>query len=161
MSYTSAPSQPDFARYYVAGLIASALSFLGILVLVAISMTAGPSDLGTVLGVILWGALIMLIPAVFIALIISAPLGAAIALALDKVMEPSAWHGAITGATTAFVLLSILTVFDPSGLNAPDMGTALFVIGVLSVGAGSGWVAQHIYLGWPPPSDEAEIEVFD
>ncbi|MGB3469211.1 MAG: hypothetical protein WBA51_00130 [Erythrobacter sp.] len=162
MSYDR-PAQPTFGQLYIGGLMASALTYLGIIVLIGISAAIGADGASSAFGLIFVGAVYMAIPAIIIALVISAPLGGLIGMALLNWLAPSQWHGAINGALTAFVLVTLtILAFLPFWQESLDAGTIAFTAGIIMVAAASGWIVQRTYLGWwPDPLHDVDLRAFD
>ena len=156
---SSVPTAPD---YYRTGLLASALAYLGILLLMTISAVVGGSGSGTAFSIFFIGGLYGLIPAAGIAFLITAPLGCLFGIALREWLEPGEWHGALNGAMTAVALLALAFLLIGGELRAvPDAETMLFIAGIIAVGAGSGWIAQRKVLGWPSYDPEEDAQIFE
>nr|WP_298931465.1 hypothetical protein [uncultured Erythrobacter sp.] len=153
MSYTdqTAPTLPDF---YLAGLLASALAYIGILLLFAFSMAVDTASAGTAFGVIIVGGIYMFLPALLIAFLITAPLGCAIGIAMLKLFEPGPWQGAVNGALTALIILVALAMLIGAGpIEFPPPEVTAFTLGLIGIGAASGWVGQSKCINWPEAAD--------
>ena len=154
--------RPTAGDLYRAGLLASALGYLGIVMLVAISWMFDTSDPGAAVAMFFFGGFMMLIPAVGIAFLVTAPLGCVIGIGLREWLPPNAWHGAINGIATMAVSLALMVVaIGGEFREVPDAGTIVFVMGLMAIGAGAGWFVQHRYLGWPPEIGPDEIDAFE
>ena len=136
------------ASYFRAGLLGSALGYVGICILISISLAAEWGDPIKAVLKLVAGLFYAVIPAVFITFLLTAPLACIIGLALRRLFKPAAWHGAVTGVATVAVILVLLAW--PSDLSLEetiDQGTILFSAGVLLVGAVSGWIAYRRCIG--------------
>ncbi|MEO1731282.1 MAG: hypothetical protein AAFR64_11150 [Pseudomonadota bacterium] len=133
----------EIGDLYMAGLIASALSYLGILMLVTLSVAVVDDNFGAMLGVLFLGGMYSIIPALLIAMVLTAPLGCIIAKLLLRFSPPSLNLGAATGLLTAFASLAIMTVAFAEFRARPDAGTIVFVLGILAICTGAGAFAQR------------------
>ncbi|MEM7702755.1 MAG: hypothetical protein AAF251_12515 [Pseudomonadota bacterium] len=135
------PAPLSVRTLYSAGLLASALSYLGIVGLVGLSVALGSGSVGTVLGAMLFGWLYTLLPALLIAALITAPLGAVIGRGLARFAMPPAALGALSGLASALVVWAALfAIFDDFRV-ALDWGTVLMLSGTLIICTISGAVA--------------------
>jgi len=161
MSYSN-PDRPSVFDYYATGLWASGIAYLGILGLIAISVSVGQGAPSSMFGVLIVGGLYMAIPAIFIALLITAPLGCVIGIIMRKTLPPGHWHGAVNGGAVMGLMLGALTLFS-FGFEGrwPDAGTLVFAGGLMAIGAASGWLAQRKFLNWPRVVTVSDIEVFE
>ena len=142
MSYAKT-GNVEIGELYKVGLLASALSYVGILMLVALSVAVVDSNLQAIAGVLLVGGIYTLIPALLIAMMLTAPLGCVIAKFLLSFSPPSIALGAATGLLTALASLAILAAMFAEFRAPPDAGTIVFVLGILAICTGSGAVAQR------------------
>lgn len=141
------PTAPD---YYRAGLLASALVYLGIVLLITISVAVENGDPRQALSAFFFGGLFMAFPAVMIAFLLAAPLGSLFGIAMREWLPPGRWHGAVIGVLTALSLIAAwVLLFDGEWREVPDAGTLIFVSGILAIAAASGWIAQRKVLSWP------------
>lgn len=156
------PTRPTAIDYYRTGLLASALAYVGILLLIVVSLLIGNGDAQMAFTMFFMGGLYAAIPAVGIALLITAPLGCLFGIAMREWFEPGHWHGAVNGAATAITLLTgSALLLEGEIREVPDPGTLLFFAGIVAIGAGSGWIAQRKALGWPNEFEEIDCEVFE
>ncbi|MBV7258834.1 hypothetical protein [Erythrobacter crassostreae] len=101
-------------------------------------------------GVLILGTIYTALPAVLIAFVITAPLGCAIGISMLKLFEPGPWQGAANGAITAAAIVVVLVLLTEGALTeVPDPGTIIFVLALIGIGAGSGWLAQRKCINWP------------
>ena len=147
--HSALDARPQAWDYYRTGLIASAIAYLGFMAILLASIFVGGTFSFDQLGSILTLLGFTLIPAIAIATLLVAPLGIAFGIALREWMPPNQWHGVISGALVAFVLLYAMFAFDTGFREMPDTGTLVFFAAFMIVGAASGWVAQRFYLRWP------------
>lgn len=153
---------PSIGALYKTGLIASFLAFFGILMLIAGTTLLDGGYVEGAIGVLLLGGIWGLIPAVFIAFLITAPLGCAIAFALAKWMEPSQWLGAVTGGGIAAAFLALWEVLNfVSFADLLHLEIVFFSIALVGICAGSGWLAQRKFLDWPRAFTRSDIEAFE
>lgn len=153
---------PSFSDLYKAGLFASFLAYIGIVFLVALSIAIGSRDINAFLGTMVVGGLFMTIPAIGLALFITAPLGCLVGYLLSKWMEPSHWLGAVTGGSIATGILAVWNIV--TGITVwelLDPALVLFKVASIAICAGAGWFAQRRFLDWPPAFSDRDIEVFD
>ncbi|MDY7097526.1 MAG: hypothetical protein SXU28_05255 [Pseudomonadota bacterium] len=144
--------KPPFSRYYMTGLLASVLAYLGLLLLFTVITAMGTSDASTVFSVFFLGGVYMAIPGAVITLVITAPLGAMFGIAMREWLPPGHWHGAVNGAATASLILIVLFVLIGE-LRIPDAETVATCGTMIGICALSGWWAQRKVLNWP--NDEA------
>ena len=143
----------EFGELYKVGLLASALSYVGILILVAFSVAVVDSNLQAIAAVFFFGGIYTLIPALFIAMMITAPLGCVIAKLLLRFSPPSIALGAATGFLTALASLAIIAAIFAEFRALPDAGTIVFFLGILAICTGSGAFAQRRALSDVPLGD--------
>ena len=160
MSYVDT-GRPTAFDYFRTGLWASAIAYVGILGLVTISLAVGSGSPSSMVSVFIIGGLYMAIPAVGIAVFITAPMGCVIGIIMRKALPPGQWHGAVNGGAVMGLILGLFALYSFSFADQwPDPGTLVFGIGLIAIGAGSGWLAQRTSLNWPVPIDESAADIF-
>lgn len=149
---------PTVGDLYQAGLLASALSFVGILLVISLSFALDGGGLYGTAGTLFLGTIYMIIPATAIAFLVTAPLGCIIGSVLLRILPPTSWLGGITGALVAIaaVILLALGLMGNSGLYF-DPEIVLFVTAIIAIGSASGWYAHRRVLDWPVPPDESVV----
>lgn len=152
---------PTIPEFYETGLLASAFAYLGILVLVSFSLSFDGASPAMFFTAFFWGGAVMAIPAVGIAFLITAPLGCLVGLALRRVMPPSQWLGAVTGAIVASAIVSIVLFPDALSQQILDPESLLFVTLVVAICAAAGWLAQRVLLDWRRAEDTFDPEQFE
>lgn len=145
MSYVE-PDEIGVRQLYQTGLLASMLSYVGLVGLVALSLAVGTGKAGSAFGAMLAASIFTIVPALAIAILITAPLGTVIAKSLIRLSLPGAWLGALTGFAVAVFLMGAGVLVLAEAREAPDAGTVLFIALLLTVCAGSGALAQRIVL---------------
>lgn len=149
-------TKPDVTELYSAGLFASAMSYFGIVVLIAVGTGITEGGLSLAAGVLMIGLLLAAIPAAFIAVLITAPLGCLLGVLFRDRLPPTQWFGAITGAGVAVIVVlgfQLITLSDRD--SAPDAIELGFWVCAIGICAASGWLAQRKVLGWPRPTPSA------
>lgn len=155
-------TKPDVTELYSAGLFASALSYFGIVALVALGLgitEGGPSGAAVVF---LFGLFLAAIPAAIIAVLITAPLGCLLGVLFRDRLPPTQWFGAITGASVAIIVLlgfQLMTLSDRD--SAPDPIELGFWVCAIGICAASGWLAQRKVLVWPADDEDVASDAFE
>jgi len=82
-------------------------------------------------------------------MMLAAPLGCAIGLALREALPPSQWQGALNGGITGAALIGVPALLVSSQSKPPDAGALAFTGAFIVVAALAGWIAQRFILNWP------------
>ncbi len=132
---------------YYAALLGGMVGYLGLVLLVALSVVVGGQPWGEVFNVFIMGLLFASVPALLMCAVIVAPLGALIALKALGSLPDNRWHGALTGVLTALAIIIGFILFGASEWReAPDAGTIAFLGGALVIAAATGWLTQRRFL---------------
>ena len=141
-----ASNEFSFRTLYIAGLLACALSYFGIVGLVALSVAAGSGNVAAAFGTMLFGLFYTLLPSALIGTLIVAPVGAAIAHALARVTQAPVALGALSGLATTLMIWVALFALFAEFREAPDWGSLTMLAGTVSIGAFSGALALNATL---------------
>lgn len=152
--------KPTVFALYRTGLLASAFAYPAIVLLVTLSFVIDSGNLISSAAMFFWAGIFMALPAVGIAFLITAPLGCLTGAILRQFMPPSRWLGAVNGALVAAVILGLAVLPGALSAGALDTGLLVFVAAVIAICAGAGWLAQRLFLDWPPAHEPFDPETF-
>ncbi|MEL7217528.1 MAG: hypothetical protein AAGK01_03750, partial [Pseudomonadota bacterium] len=138
------PGIPDL---FVTSVIASGIAFLTLLLLFAILALFG-SDPGSMLMILVYGGFYGLIITATLTIVLIAPLGTAIGLALQRFAPSGQWHGALIGAIMA-TILAMLVLSQGGAKFIQDGGNLVMITVFIAISSGAGWFAQRMVLRWP------------
>jgi len=126
---------------YMTALLASALSYVGIIGLIGLSVVVGSGNVGAGVSAVLVGFLYTALPAALLGMFITAPLGALIAKGLMRFSLPAHALGAATGMAATLILGMVLFALFDEFREPPDKGSFVMLSGVLAICTISGALA--------------------
>jgi len=129
---------------YVTALLASALSYVGIVGLIGLSVVVGSGNVGAGVSGVLVGLLYTALPAALLGMFITAPLGALIAKGLMRFSLPAHALGATTGMAATLILSAVLFALFDEFREPPDKGSIAMLSGVLTICTISGALALRV-----------------